>query len=84
VEVQREVFYNQYSWLTRGLAHSSGAGSNRKLIIPANRAPRQVATMTQQVLEHNAMKRAHHATSGAPLDFYLFGCVKQLLAGIEK
>jgi hypothetical protein len=39
--------------------------------------------MTQQFLEQNAMKRAPHPAYSpnlAPSDFYLFACVKQLLA----
>lgn len=61
-------------------------GSRRKLIIHADNARPHVATVTQQFLEHNAMKRAPHPAYSpdlAPSDFYLFGYVKQLLAGQE-
>jgi hypothetical protein len=42
--------------------------------------------MTDQFLEHDAMKRALHPASSpelAQLDFYLFGYVRQLSAGQE-
>jgi hypothetical protein len=60
--------------------------SNRKLIIHPDNARLHVATMTQQFLEQNAMKKAPHPAYSpdlAPLDFCLFGNVKKLLAGQE-
>jgi hypothetical protein len=55
------------------------------IVHAANERP-AVVTMMQEFLEHNAMKRALHPAYSpdcAPSDFYLFGYVKQLLAGQE-
>jgi hypothetical protein len=60
--------------------------SNWKLLIHAQSARTHVAAMTQQFLEQNAIKRALHpaySSDLAPLDFDLFGYVKQLLGGQE-
>jgi hypothetical protein len=59
-------------------------GSNWKLIIHADNPRLHVAMMTQQFLEQNAMKRAPYPAYSPDLRlsyFYLFGSVKQLLAG---
>jgi hypothetical protein len=58
--------------------------SHWKLIIHADHARPSLATMTQQFLEQNAMKRAPHPAYSPDLgasDFYFFGEVKHLLAG---
>jgi hypothetical protein len=42
--------------------------------------------LTQQFQEHNSIKRAPHpaySPGPAPSDFYLFGYLKQVLAGQE-
>jgi hypothetical protein len=63
-----------------------GWESNWRLMVHADNARPHVATMTQQFLEQNAMKRALHPSYSldlAPPAFDLFGNVKQLLAGRE-
>jgi hypothetical protein len=60
--------------------------SNWRLIIHANTTRPDLATMTQQFLEPNAMKRASHPASSpdfVPSDFYRFDSVKNLLGGQE-
>jgi histone-lysine N-methyltransferase SETMAR len=61
-------------------------GSTRRLIVHADNARPHSAQIMEQLLKQNRMKRAPHPVYSpnlAPSDFYLFGHVKQLLAGHE-
>jgi histone-lysine N-methyltransferase SETMAR len=69
-----------------GWRRVQAGASRRKLIIHADNARPDVAKLTQQFQEHNSMKRAPHPAYSpdlAPSDFYLFGYLKQVLAGQE-
>jgi hypothetical protein len=60
--------------------------TNRKLIVHADNARPHTVKVTLNFMERNAMKRAPHPSYSpdlVPLDFYLFGHVKQLLRGHE-
>jgi hypothetical protein len=61
--------------------------TNRKLIVHADNARPHTAKMTSQFLDENSMQRAPHpaySPDSAPSDFYLFGCVDQLLSGCQS
>jgi hypothetical protein len=61
-------------------------GNNRKMIVHASHARPHTARVTLEFLKHNGMKRALYPPYSRDLassDFYLFGCIKQLLAGHE-
>jgi hypothetical protein len=62
------------------------AGNKRKVLVHADNAPTQTATLSTQCFHENRMKSAPHPTSSpdfTPSNFYLFGYVKRCLAGLS-
>jgi transposase len=63
-----------------------GTANERKLIVHADNARPHTAKVSTQFLAENRMKPAPHPPYSpdlAPCDFYLFGYVKQRLAGFS-
>jgi hypothetical protein len=59
-------------------------GNDRKLIIHADSTHPHTARVALEFLKQNGMKRTSHlpySSDLAPAGFYLFGYIKQLLAG---